>query len=364
MMVTRDEDGMEEDEDDDAPILKARLMNQLLEKGDEGENDKDENYNDQEDCDEPLLCYTKTSSGGYLGRKANGQSSEGLMSTGAHLDDATNNSGEKAVGNEGADWGGGGGSDLAFTEAIPEQVTSSVTMKTDDIDTDDEATQQDKDGPTLQPGMSNVPIETDGIDTDDEATQQNKDGPTPHSVASNMAITTDDIDTVTEETIQNKDGPTPVPVLSNAAIKTGDIDTDDDATQQDKEPMPVSVVSNVAIKTDDIDTDTEETIQDEGVPMLQTSNKRTDDIDAPKLEKAAPADNLTMTVSASSTSDKEDAMVLKLFEEISSCIEKGNFDQHYVYIQEMLTENQYLVNFCARCFFYMLCIMHHSVGQH
>jgi hypothetical protein len=112
---------------------------------------------------------------------------------------------------------------LVFTEeATPQPVTSNVAIKTDDIDTDDETTHQDNDGPLPHPVASNMTIKTDDIDTDTEEFQNN--GPMPELVTSN--IKTDDIDTDTEETYQNKDGPMPEPVTSSVAIKTDDIDTD------------------------------------------------------------------------------------------------------------------------------------------
>jgi hypothetical protein len=233
----RGDDNMHEDEDDDAPILKARL-NQMLERGDEGENDKDENYNDQEDRDEPLICYTKTSSVGFLNRKEGGGQSAMSLGTGGNIEGGANNDGEDVsninlgeggtmeVNEGGTDWGGDG-SNLVFTEeATPQPVTSNVAIKADDIDTDDEATQQDKDGPLPHPVASNMAIKTDDIDTDDEAAYQDKDGQLPEPVMSSMAIKTDDIDTDTEETNQDKNGPVPEPVTSSMAIKTDDVDTD------------------------------------------------------------------------------------------------------------------------------------------
>ena len=85
----------------------------------------------------------------------------------------------------------------------PQLLTSNMAIKTDDIDTDDEATQQDKE---LMPQevTSNVAMKTDDIDTDDEATQQDKDDPTPQPVASNKAIKTDDIDTDTDDEIDTQ----------------------------------------------------------------------------------------------------------------------------------------------------------------
>ena len=52
----------------------------------------------------------------------------------------------------------------------PQLVTSNVAIKTDDIDTDDEATHHDKVMLTPQQVTSNVAMKTDDIDTDDEAT--------------------------------------------------------------------------------------------------------------------------------------------------------------------------------------------------
>ena len=123
---------------------------------------------------------------------------------------------------------------------------------------------------------------------------------------------------------------------------------DDEASQQDKEgSMPQLAASNMTIKTDDIDADDEATQQDEVGPMLQTSDMKTDGIDAPKLGKAASADNLTMTVSES-TSGEEDVMVLKFFEMLNSCIEDGGcVGDYYRDIQEMIDANHYLVN--AKC---------------
>lgn len=267
----RGDDNMHEDEDDDAPILKARL-NQMLERGDEGENDKDENYNDQEDRDEPLVCYyTKTSSVGFLNRKEGGQSAVGF-GTGGNLEGGANNDGEDVSNNNlgeggtmevnegGTDWGGDGSNLVFIEEATPEAVTSNVAIKTDDIDTDDETTHQDKDGPLPQQVLSNAAIKTDDIDTDTEESYQDKNGPMPQQVLSNMAIKTDGVDTDTEETYhQDKDGPLPEPVASSRVIKTDDIDADTEETNQDKNgSVPELVTSSMAIKTDDIDTDTEE----------------------------------------------------------------------------------------------------------
>lgn len=95
--------------------------------------------------------------------------------------------------NEGADLGGER-SDLVFSEAIPQPVTSSMAINTDDISIDDEATRQDKE-PLPHPVASDAAIKTEEIDTDDEATHQDKNGPTPQPVMSSMAIKTEDIDT-------------------------------------------------------------------------------------------------------------------------------------------------------------------------
>ena len=90
-------------------------------------------------------------------------------------------------------------------------------------------------------------------------TREGDDGDAPQLVTSNVAIKTDDIDTDDEATIEDKEL-MPQQATSNVAMKTDDIDTDDEATQQDKGPVPLAVMSNVAIKTDDIGTDDEATI--------------------------------------------------------------------------------------------------------
>ena len=256
-MIAGEDTSMEmDDDDDDAPILKARRLNQMIEKGDEGENDKDEHYNDQEDHDEPLLCYTKTSSVGLLSRKgmsvsAGTENIEG----GAGSDEKVvthNNSNlgeDRTAGDElGEDWAGDGAD--VFAEALPQPVPSNMAVKTEDVDTDTEEPKQDK----------NEQI--------------------PESVASNMAIKTDDVDTDTEEPSQDKDERMPEAVASNIALKTDGIDTDDEATHhQDKDGlMPQPVASSMTIKTDDIDTDDEETHhQDKGGSITKTDDIGTDD---------------------------------------------------------------------------------------
>ena len=192
-------------------------------------------------------------------------------------------------------------------EAIPQPVTSSTAIKTEDIDTDTEE-------PLTHPVASDMAIKTEDIPTDDEATHQVKNGPTPPPVIRNVAIKTEDIDTDTEETYQEKDGPLPELVTSN--IKTDDIDTDTEEMQ------PLEVSSSICIKAEEeVDTD--------------------DEIDTQKLNKAGHTDNLTLA---------DEAVVLKLFEKLNSYIEKEwGFRAFDIYpdIEEMTKANEYLIN--AKC---------------
>ena len=66
LVATKDDIDLGEDEDDDAPILKA-IRTELLDSSDGA--DKDGDYNDQEDKDEKLICYERSASVGYQGGK-------------------------------------------------------------------------------------------------------------------------------------------------------------------------------------------------------------------------------------------------------------------------------------------------------
>ena len=55
------------------------------------------------------------------------------------------------------------------TSSTSDEQSSNVAIKTDEIETDDEATQQDT-GPVPLAVMNNVAMKTDDIGTDDEAT--------------------------------------------------------------------------------------------------------------------------------------------------------------------------------------------------
>ena len=79
-------------------------------------------------------------------------------------------------------------------------VNSGLLVQTSDGDGENTMSREGDDGDAPQLVMSNVAIKTDDIDTDDEAAQQDK-GPVPLAVMSNVAIKTDDIGTDDEATI-------------------------------------------------------------------------------------------------------------------------------------------------------------------
>jgi len=291
----------EDEEDDDAPILKA-IRSELLDNTSRA--DKDGDYNDQEDKDEKLVCYERSASVGYLGGKS-GLAASSVDSNGTSL--STNGAGNEEIRensftefNPQADE-----ADTNSHKVAPSVVTSQIGIKSENDDADSAATDPMNNEEVVPMAVtSDINIKTEGEETDNDELR-------PSAVASNMNVKLEDTD-------DEMDAQKAVePVASSNDVKNETeaaygYDTDND------EPKPLVVKSNMNVKAEEEDTDDE---------MNTSSHSQDKIISAPKPEQ------------------EDDNVVLEFFKKLNSCLEehKGTLGE----IEEMIKSNPHLLN--AKC---------------
>jgi len=300
--VANKDDGIDlgDEEDDDAPILKA-ARSELLDS--KVRADKDGDYNDQEDRDEKLVCYERSASVGYQG-------GGGKMGTASPQDNgigislSTNqvgvDTGEvSASANQESD--NVEGAHTEFDPQVDETnlhkpvVTSQLGIKTEDGDIDSAATDPMNGEVVPLEVTSDMNVKTEGEETDDDEPKPsvsevdtNSHKPTPLVVTSQSGIKAedDDADSVSTDPMVNVDALSLLAAYGDdtdddelkPSVKLEGEDTDDEIDIQphnsinavkmevetayecdtdNDEPNPLKVTSDMNLKTEEVDTDNE-----------------------------------------------------------------------------------------------------------
>ena len=218
----------EDEEDDDAPILKA-IKSHILEKK-IAEDKDDAEYKDEEDKDETLVCYKRTAP---VGQSASGNKLPAAESSLCKVTDTVANSATHeednhvptaqkpdVANNESSDGCEREAQQTPFSVEAPVPVMSSILVKTEEEDTDDEMTMQHLMhlANDVAAGAENAVY---GYDTDSDA-------PKPYEIWSDMHVKSEDTDT-------DSDAPRPLEAKSSGIyMKKEGADADN---QTDVEPL-------------------------------------------------------------------------------------------------------------------------------
>ena len=194
------------EEDEDAPILKEINWVQEKERMNDDANDKDENYIDQEDKDELLLCHTRKSISGQGGISTSSTyktSKYRHMSIKTEDIDTLGSRSARMAKEDSSVEEGEINEFISNDETLEYQPT---TIKSEDIETDDDipksrTVRRESDDSSLEEGeITEVcAVKKEEIDTDDEGMMPCYKNVTPEQITSGAAVKTDyDTDTDTE----------------------------------------------------------------------------------------------------------------------------------------------------------------------
>ena len=293
-VVATDKDDIDlgEEEDNDAPILKV-VRADLLDST--GRADKDDDYYDQEDRDEKLVCYERSAYVGYQG--GNSRTSAAASTDGKGSEDTSSNQESDNV--EGAYTEFDPQVDQADTnshKAAPSIVTSQSGIKLEDGDVDSVATDPMVNEEVVPMEVkSDMNLKTEGEETDDDELKPsvsevdtNSHKPTPPVVTSQSGIKAedDDIDSVATDRMVNADALSLLAAYGDdtdddelkPSVKLEGENTDDALDTQlhtssndvkmegeaayecdtdNDEPKPLEVTSEMNLKSEEVDTDDE-----------------------------------------------------------------------------------------------------------
>jgi len=367
LVATAKDDGIDlgDEEDDDAPILKA-IRTDLL--GSKDRSDKDGDYNDQEDRDEKLVCYERNASVGYQSGKP-GLAASSTDSNGSSLTTNQAGVGSEEISASANQETANNAAESSFTELNPQAdetdtnsnkpspsvVISQSGIKSENDDTDSVATDPmiNMDAVSMVV-KSDMHIKDEGEETDDDELKR-KANTNSHTSQSGIKAEEDGTDSVATDPMINADSLSllaaygndtdddelPLAVTSGMTVKLErEEETDDELELQpvtsngvenetetayecdtdNDEPKPFAVASNMNIKTEDADTDDE----------MNTSSLR--------------HDNIIPSVSTSTSEDEYNAVVLEFFEKLNAYLEE---DQIMTHLDRLIKAHSYLLE--AKC---------------